>query len=74
LVREGLLSTTSVPSLPSKRALALAQHSLTASFMPACDCWRLEVSATQALVNGLLQAPNFRVNLTVSRFGSIGTP
>jgi LPS-assembly protein len=54
--------------------LSLGQHTLTVSFTPACDCWRLDVSAIQRLKPDLtLNVPEFGASLTVSRFGSIGT-
>lgn len=54
--------------------LALGQHGLSVSFAPACDCWRLEVAAIQRLKpDNSIGVPEFAANLTVSRFGSIGT-
>jgi LPS-assembly protein len=53
--------------------LTLAQHTLGLSWAPACDCWRLEVFATQRVrPDGSYGAPDVGASLTVSRFGSIG--
>ena len=50
--------------------LALAQHTLGFSYAPACDCFRLEVTATQRPLDTLV--PNFGATLTISHFGSFG--
>jgi LPS-assembly protein len=53
--------------------MALLQQTVGVAFTPACDCWRLEVSAIQRLDGeGRLLVPDFGATLTVSRFGSIG--
>lgn len=58
----------------TERALSLAQQTAAVAFTPACDCWRVEVYATQRLkADGALAVPDFGATLTVSRFGSIGT-
>jgi len=56
--------------------MSLAQHSLSVSLSPACDCWRFDLSATQRLANSpntQLAVPEFGANVSVSGFGSIGT-
>lgn len=56
--------------------LYLAQHTLAASYAPACDCFRLEVGATQRdrgpVSSIFTQVPDFGATLTISRFGSFG--
>jgi LPS-assembly protein len=52
--------------------LTLAQHTLAVSWAPACDCWRLELFATQRLVGDTYGFPDVGGLLTVTRFGSIG--
>ncbi len=60
-------------TLATEPVMALAQHTLGVAFTPACDCWRLEVAATQRLdPAGRLLFPDFGASLSVSRFGSIG--
>jgi LPS-assembly protein len=67
LVMERLFAMATTPTL------ALVQHTLGVAFTPACDCWRLEVAATQRLdAAGRLLFPDFGASLSVSRFGSIG--
>lgn len=64
-----------------RSALSLTQHSLLVAITPACDCWRVEFSGTQRLQRHPtdlkapleLTTPEFSLNFTVSRFGSIGT-
>lgn len=57
----------------TEERLTLAQHTLGVSWAPACDCWRLEVFATQRLrPDGRYGVPDVGASLTVSRFGSIG--
>jgi LPS-assembly protein len=51
--------------------LALAQHTVGASYAPACDCFRLEVTATQRNFEQL-RVPDFGATLSISRFGSFG--
>jgi LPS-assembly protein len=52
---------------------SLAQHTLGVSWAPACDCWRLEVFATQRpRSDGTWAFPDVGATLTVSRLGSIG--
>jgi LPS-assembly protein len=56
----------------------LFQHALSAGLKPACDCWRVDVSASQALVREATThrvaslAPTFGLSVTVSRFGTLG--
>ncbi len=53
--------------------LGLAQHTLSLSWAPACDCWRLDVFATQRVrPDGRYGFPDLGAALTVSRFGSLG--
>ncbi|MFT3708703.1 MAG: LPS assembly protein LptD [Archangium sp.] len=56
--------------------LAFSQHALSVGITPACDCWRLDLTATQPIpwVN---EAPKWLVpqvgfSLSVQRFGTIG--
>ena len=51
-------------------SLGLAQHTLGVSYAPACDCFRLEVSATQR--GPEYRFPDFAATLTISRFGAFG--
>lgn len=52
---------------------SLSQHTLRVSWSPACDCWRLEVFATQRLRgDGTYGIPDVGATLTISRFGSVG--
>lgn len=58
--------------------LAPVQHSVGVSYAPACDCFRLELSATQRPVLdakqrlSFLVVPDFGATLTISHFGSFG--
>ncbi len=57
-----------------------AQHGVGVSYGPACDCWRLEVSAVQRAQptgpNGrpgpYYGVPDFGATLTIQNFGSFG--
>ena len=52
---------------------SLAQHTVGVSWAPACDCWKLEVFATQRpRSDGTWAFPDVGATLTVSRLGSIG--
>ena len=51
-------------------SLVFSQHSLAVSYAPACDCFRLDLIATQRPAIKLI--PDFSVSLTISRFGSFG--
>ncbi|MEW5743256.1 MAG: LPS assembly protein LptD [Myxococcota bacterium] len=52
---------------------SLTQHTVGVSWAPACDCWRLEVFATQRpRTDGTWGFPDVGATLTVSRLGSIG--
>lgn len=58
-------------------AITLTQHSASVSWAPACDCWRLDVSATQTLDGSVKDVasygvPQFSASLTVSGFGTFG--
>jgi hypothetical protein len=54
--------------------LGLAQQALTVGITPACDCWRLDLSAIQRTdASGGLRLPDFGASLTVARFGTLGT-
>lgn len=56
-------------------SLRLKQHIFGVGYGPACDCWRLEVHATQRpseSPDSFLALPDFGANLTISRFGSFG--
>ncbi|MCC6333219.1 MAG: LPS assembly protein LptD [Myxococcales bacterium] len=57
----------------TEERFSLAQHTVGVSWAPACDCWRLEVFATQRpRTDGTWAFPDVGATLTVSRFGSIG--
>jgi LPS-assembly protein len=74
LDRPFLSATASTPSY----ALTLVQHSVGVSYAPACDCFRLEVTATQQFKEGPAalfpeyRFPDFGATLTLSRFGTFG--
>lgn len=51
--------------------LALMQQTAGVSYAPACDCFRLEVTATQHPQDPL-RIPDFGATLTISHFGSFG--
>ncbi|MBL8923986.1 MAG: LPS-assembly protein LptD [Myxococcaceae bacterium] len=54
--------------------LSLGQHSVSATWTPACECFRLDLSVVQRLTaTGTLGPPEFAsFNFSVLRFGSIG--
>ncbi len=52
--------------------LTFQQQSIAVGFAPACDCWRVDLVATQQLYPKPL-FPGIGFNVTISRFGSIGT-
>ncbi len=57
--------------------LVFAQHSAAVGISPACDCWRVDVVATQPIPLVIsettpLRFPSFGFNVTISRFGTIG--
>jgi LPS-assembly protein len=55
------------------RTLAFAEHRVGVSYTPNCDCWRIEALAAQRPgPNGHLLIPDFRLQLQVSGFGTIG--
>ncbi len=72
-----LLDQKFTADLEVKIAMALVQHTVGVSYAPACDCFRLELTATQRGVQnpggGLTYGlPDFGATLTISRFGSFG--
>lgn len=52
--------------------LTFQQHSVGIGFAPACDCWRVDLLATQQLYPKPA-FPGVGFSVTISRFGSIGT-
>ena len=65
------------PMEQPRQAVALAQHSAAVSWAPACDCWRVEVSATQRIDETQKQFatygfPQLSASLTVTGFGTFG--
>ncbi len=66
-----LLLDAKAPTVDEKIrvSLALAQHTVGVSYAPACDCFRLEVTATQP---GLNKLPEFGATLSILRFGTFG--
>jgi LPS-assembly protein len=73
---DALVSEHVVNSLP---VLKLSQHSVGVGFAPACDCWRVDVVASQVVgtdpLTGVmtLLTPNVGFNVSISKFGSIGS-
>jgi LPS-assembly protein len=54
--------------------LSFGQQTVSLSWAPACDCWRLDLSVTNRVTAaGTLGPPEPGFNFTVSRFGSFGT-
>lgn len=63
--------------------LAFSQHALSVGVTPACDCWRLDLTATQPIPwrlagamnpqGPIFQAPSVGFSLSVARFGTIGS-
>ena len=72
LIGESLVVGSTVP------VLTLKQHTATVGISPACDCWRVDLYATQSVNlyatqgTAALAVPNFGFNVTISKFGSIG--
>jgi LPS-assembly protein len=72
-----------VPGLaapPSFKALTFVQHSLAVGYGPRCDCWRVEVYATQRSADapggfGLptYLVPDFGATVSLTGFGAFGT-
>lgn len=64
------------PTGTTDARLAFSQHSLSVGITPACDCWRLDLTATQPIPwregKAQLQAPGFGFSISVARFGTIG--
>ncbi|MDP1828405.1 MAG: LPS assembly protein LptD [Archangium sp.] len=52
--------------------LVLAQQTASVGISPACDCWRVDVAATQPTFPVVL-FPQLGFNVTISKFGSIGS-
>jgi LPS-assembly protein len=55
---------------PLREGTPLAQQSVGLSYGPACDCWRLEVSA---VLRPETRVPDFGASLSLSNFGSFGS-
>ncbi|HLL54835.1 MAG TPA: LPS-assembly protein LptD, partial [Myxococcaceae bacterium] len=55
---------------PLRETGKLTQHTVGASWSPACDCWRLEAHATFRPGTAI---PDLGVILTLARFGSFGS-
>lgn len=66
---DALLGEQTVDGAPR---LVLVQQSAGLGIAPACDCWRIDVVATQPTFPTVL-FPQVGFNISVSRFGSIGT-
>lgn len=69
LVADAVLSPVVEPQL------AFAQHSAGIGISPACDCWRVDVLATQPIpTDGVtpVKFPQIGFNVTISKFGTIG--
>lgn len=60
-----------MPDYSASPRLTVQQHALGIGFAPACDCWRVDFTATQPLYPRPV-VPLFTLNVTVARFGSIG--
>ncbi|MBX7112962.1 MAG: LPS assembly protein LptD [Myxococcaceae bacterium] len=65
------------PTALPRQALALAQHSAAVSWAPSCDCWRVEVAATQRIDENVKNVatygfPQLSASLTVTGFGTFG--
>ena len=65
---------------PALKALTFVQHTLGLSYGPRCECWRVEVYATQRIAEApVLQGPptylvpDFGASITLTGFGSFGT-
>jgi LPS-assembly protein len=74
LVGEHLVKKFPDDPMNSEQALAFGftQHLLSVGIAPACDCWRVDLVAVQQ-VFPTLRVPDFRFNVTISKFGSIGS-
>lgn len=55
----------------SGTVLGFQQHTATVGISPACDCWRVDVFATQPLFPTVI-FPQLGFNVTISKFGTIG--
>jgi LPS-assembly protein len=70
-VRYDALISENVVTPGTAPVLVLAQHTIGVGIAPACDCWRLDLLATQRTFPTVL-APTVGFNVTISKFGSIG--
>lgn len=66
LLQERTLTGKTAPQL------VLAQQTASVGISPACDCWRVDVAATQQTFPTVL-FPQLGFNVTISKFGSIGS-
>ena len=68
--------TNQATKLLDPPVFSLVQHTLSVSFTPACDCWRLDLLARQGLTTDVIPTlkmpPDFTVVFTASRFGTFG--
>jgi len=67
--RIGLTAFYEATVQPLRSSDKLVQQKLGLGWSPACDCWRLDVSASLHPGNPV---PDFGFNLTLARFGSLG--
>lgn len=68
---DGLLQERTVAPAAAPQ-LVLAQQTASVGISPACDCWRVDVAATQQTFPTVL-FPQLGFNVTISKFGSIGS-
>lgn len=71
-VRYEAMASPQVTATRKVQLFELVQQTAGIGFRPACDCMAIEFTATQATWPTVL-APNVGFNLSVSRFGSIGS-
>ena len=71
-----------IPGLPAPeyKALTFVQHTLGLGYGPRCDCWRVEVYATQRGADApgrlgppVYQVPDFGATVSLTGFGAFGT-
>jgi len=67
--RIGLAAFYEATVQPLRPTDKLVQQKVGVGWSPACDCWRLDVSAAFHPGNAI---PDFGFNLTLARFGSFG--
>ncbi len=77
-LRYDALVADTVLKAGTEPVLAFAQHSAAIGISPACDCWRVDVMATQPIPAVISEAtplrfPSFGFNVTISKFGTIGS-